>query len=82
MARELADSTDIRVAALRASAYEDEDWGDSVVDIMDPAMRREYMDVVRRWQETRELAARRAEVYAAYSASYQAFLPNGGEGSK
>ena len=81
MARELADSTDIRVAALRASAYEDEDWGDSVVDIMDPAMRREYMDVVRRWQETRELAARRAEVYAAYSASYQAFLPNGGEGS-
>ena len=74
MARELSDRPDIRVAALRASAYEDEDWGDSVVAIMDPAMRREHMDVVRRWLETRELAAGRAEAYAAYSSSWQAFL--------
>lgn len=74
MARELSDRPDIRVAALRASAYEDEDWGDSVVAIMDPAMRREHLDVVRRWLETRELAAGRAEAYAAYSSSWQAFL--------
>ena len=80
MAREMADRPDIRVAALRASAYEDEDWGDSVVAVMDPSMRREYMDVVRRWLETKELTAKRAEAYALYSASWQAFLPEGGEG--
>lgn len=80
MAREMADRMDIRMAALRASAYEDEDWGDSVVSIMDPPMRREYMDVVRRWLETKELTAKRAEAYALYSASWQAFLPDGGEG--
>ena len=80
MAREMADRMDIRVAALRASAYEDEDWGDSVVAVMDPSMRREYMDVVRRWLETKELTVKRAEAYALYSASWQAFLPEGGEG--
>ncbi|MBR6783019.1 MAG: hypothetical protein IKM33_07510 [Clostridia bacterium] len=79
-ARDLADRPDIRLAALRASAYEDEDWGDSVVAIMDPAMRREHMNVVRRWLETRELAAKRAEAYAVYSTSWRAFLPDGGKG--
>ena len=77
MARELSEDPAIRIAALRASAYEDEDWGDSVVDIMDPAMRREYMDVVRRFLETRELNARRAEVFASYRAAWQAYLPDG-----
>ena len=79
-ARDLADRPDIRLAALRASAYEDEDWGDSVVAIMDPAMRREHMNVVRRWLETRELAAKRAEAYVVYSTSWRAFLPDGGKG--
>ena len=75
MARELADRSDIRLAALRASVYEDGDWGESVVAILDPALRREHRDVVRRWQETRELSARRAEAYAAYSAAWREFLP-------
>ena len=74
MARELASRPDIQLAALRASAYEDEDWGESVIAIMDPALRREHKDAVRRWQETRELTARRAEVYAAYSAAWNAYL--------
>ena len=74
MARELADNSDIRLAALRASAYEDEDWGESVIAVMDPAMRREHRDTVRRWQESCELAARRAEAYADYSASWQELL--------
>ena len=77
MARELSEDPAIRLAALRASAYEDEDWGDSVVEVMDHAMRREYMDTVRRFLETRELTARRAEVFAAYSAAWQAYLPDG-----
>ena len=75
MARELADRPELRLAALRASAYEDEDWGDSVVSVMDNAMRREHRDAVRRWQESCELAAKRAEAYAAYSSAWRAFLP-------
>lgn len=74
MAREFAGRSDIQIAALRASAYEDEDWGESVVTVMDPALRREHKDAVRRWQENRELAARRAEAYAAYSSAWNAYL--------
>lgn len=73
-ARELADRPDIQLAALRASAYEDEDWGESVIAVMDPPLRREHKDAVRRWQETRELAARRAEAYAEYVAAWSAYL--------
>ena len=75
MARELAGQTDIRLAALRASAYEDEDWGESVISVMDTALRREHKDTVRRWMETRELAAKRAEAYAAYEAAWREYLP-------
>ena len=75
MARELAGRSDIQLAALRASAYEDEDWGESVVAVMEPPLRREHKDAVRRWQETRELVARRAEAYAAYSTAWSAYLP-------
>ena len=75
MARELAGCPDVQLAALRASAYEDEDWGESVVAVMDPPLRREHKDAVRRWQETRELAARRAETYAVYAAAWSAYLP-------
>ena len=74
MARELADREDIRLAALRASVYEDEDWGDSVVAVLEPSMRREHKDTVRRWQEGCELAARRAEAYADYFASWYRLL--------
>ena len=73
--RELASDREIQLAALRASVYEDGDWGESVVNVLEPALRREHKDAVRRWQETRELAARRAEAYAAYSSAWHAFLP-------
>lgn len=74
MAREIANRTDLQLHALRASAYEDTDWGESVVAVMDPATRRDHRDAVRRWQETRELNARRAEAYAAYAAVYGEYL--------
>lgn len=74
MARELAGRPDIQLAALRASAYEDEDWGESVAAVMEPALRREHRDAVRRWQESCELAAKRAEAYAAYSAVWSEYL--------
>jgi hypothetical protein len=72
--RELASDREIQLAALRASVYEDGDWGESVVNVLEPALRREHKDAVRRWQETRELAARRAEAYAACSAAWSAYL--------
>lgn len=75
MARELAGNHDVQLAALRASVYEDGDWGESVVAVLEPALRREHKDTVRRWQETCELADRRAEAYAAYFAAWYAYLP-------
>ena len=70
MARELANRTDLRIYALRASAYEDADWGDAVAALMDPAMRREHHAAVRRWQEICELNARRAAAFEEYRAAY------------
>lgn len=74
MARELANRTDLQISALRASAYEDDDWGEDVVALLDPVLRRDHRDAVRRWQETRELLARRAAAYAEYSAGYTSYL--------
>lgn len=81
MARELAGRPDIQLAALRASAYEDGDWGESVAAVMEPALRREHKDAVRRWQEACELTARRAEAYAAYAAVWREYLPDETVGS-
>lgn len=77
MARELSGKTELQLAALRASAYEDGDWGEEVATILDPAQRRDYRDTVRRWQENCELSARRAEAYTVYSAMYNRYLPAG-----
>jgi hypothetical protein len=74
MARELSGKTELQLAALRASAYEDEDWGDEIVAILDPTERRDHRDLVRHWQESLELATRRAEAYEAYSSTYNKFL--------
>lgn len=82
MARELADRPDIQLAALRASVYEDMDWGESVVTVLDPALRREHKEAVRRWQETCELADRRAEAYASYTAAWHAYLPEESAGKQ
>ena len=77
MAKELSGKTELQLAALRASAYEDGDWGEEVTAILDPARRRDYRDTVRRWQENCELSARRAEAYTVYSAMYNRYLPAG-----
>ncbi len=78
MARELANRSDLRIHALRASAYEDADWGDAVVSLMDPAMRREHHAAVRRWQEVCELHARRAAAFEEYRAAYGLYLAEEG----
>lgn len=74
MAGELAGRTDLQLAALRASAYEDGDWGESVVSIMEPSLRREHREAVRRWQESCELAAHRKNAYADYKKEYEVYL--------
>lgn len=74
MARELAGRPELQIAALRASAYEDADWGESVLALMTPSLRREHLDVVRHWQETRELNARREKAYGEYVGSYSRYI--------
>lgn len=74
MARELADRDELQIAALRASVYEDMDWGESVVAVLEPSQRKSYREAVRRWQESCELAARRAEVFEGYVRMYGTYL--------
>lgn len=74
MARDVANRTDLQIEALRASAYEDADWGDAVVSLMNPTMRREHHTAVRHWQETQELLSRRATAYAEFSAAYRRYI--------
>ena len=74
MARELANRADLRVHALRASAYEDADWGGAVLNLMDSTMRREHHAAVRRWQETCELNAQRVTAFEEYRTSYGLYL--------
>ncbi len=71
MARDIAARMDIRVAALRASAYRDADWGDAVCDLLDTAHRNSYFTMVRRWQETCELRTRQAAAYEEYRSLYE-----------
>lgn len=73
MARELSNRRDLLIAAYRAAAYRDRDWGETVISVMDPTERNEYHAMVRRWMEARELTTRRAEVYHAYAAVYNAY---------
>ncbi len=73
MARELADRADLRVAALRGAAYEDSDWGEEVISVMDTATRNEYRAMVRRWKENCLLIEQQKEAYETYSAMYQTF---------
>ena len=73
MARELANRMDLRVAALRGAAYEDSDWGEEVISVMDTATRNEYRAMVRRWKENCLLIEQQKEAYQTYSAMYQTF---------
>ena len=70
MARELANRSDLRIAALRGAAYEDPDWGDEIIGVMDSASRADFLAVVRGWQETCERMERQKETYDAYSSMY------------
>ncbi len=74
MARDMANQPELQVAAVRASAYEDPDWGNAVHDILSDVARNNYLTVVRRWKETQELLQRRAEAYETYRAMYEGDL--------
>ncbi len=74
MARDIAGRSEFRIAAIRASAYEDHDWGEQVCALLDGTHRNSYLLMVRRWQETCELAARRAAAYEEYRVMYEEFL--------
>ncbi len=71
MARDIAARSEFRIAALRASAYRDADWGEGVCELLDTAHRNSYFTVVRRWQETCELMARQAAAYEEYRTLYE-----------
>jgi hypothetical protein len=73
MARELSNRRELQIAAYRAAAYRDIDWGETVITVMDPTERNEYHAMVRRWMEAKELSTRRSEVYNAYAAVYNAY---------
>ncbi len=71
-ARDIASRTEFRIAAIRASAYQDAEWGEHVCHLLDAAHRNSYQTMVRRWQETCELMARQAAAYEEYRALYEA----------
>ncbi len=73
VARELADKPELRVAALRGSAYEDADWGEEVVAVMDTATRNDFRATVRRWKEACRLEEEQRMAYRRYSAMYTEF---------
>ena len=72
-ARELANRSDLRIAALRGAAYEDSDWGEEIIAVMDSSARDEFRGAIRRWQEDCTLAEQQKEAYEAYSALYTAY---------
>ncbi len=71
MARDLSGRLELQIAAVRASAYEDPDWGPEVTAILDTSHRNNYFGVVRRWQETRELMVKRESAYREYRKLYE-----------
>ena len=73
VARELADKPELRVAALRGAAYEDADWGDAVIAVMDTATRNDFRATVRRWEEARRLEEEKRQAYRRYGAMYTEF---------
>lgn len=73
MAREMSNRIDLRVAALRGAAYEDPDWGDEIISVMDNATRNEFRATVRRWQETRRLMEHQKQAYEEYAAMYETY---------
>ena len=73
-ARELSDRRDLRLACLRASAYEDVAWGEETVAVMSPAMRNEYRLMLRRYKEALELHRHRVAVFEEYERMYTTYI--------
>ncbi len=74
MARDLAAREELRIAAVRASAYQDADWGEPVCALLDPTHRTSYAAMVRRWKESCELLVRQEAAYREYRALYDEYL--------
>ena len=74
MARDLSDRQNLQLLALRGAAYEDPDWGDAVIRVMDMATRNDFRATVRKWQRTCELIEKRKKAYMEYSAMYNAYM--------
>ena len=72
-AREFTARTDLCIAALRGAAYEDPAWGESVLAVLDTAVRNDFRATVRLWQETHTLIERQAEAFGEYSAVYSRY---------
>ncbi len=73
VAREVSNRMDLRLAALRGSAYEDPDWGDDVLAVMDTTARNEFRATVRHWQEDCRQSERQKRAFETYSAMYEAY---------
>ena len=72
-ARELANRTELRIAALRGAVYEDPDWGDEIIAVMDGAAKDEFRGALRRWEEACRLAEQQKEAFESYAALYGAY---------
>ena len=72
-ARELANRADLRIAALRGAAYEDADWGEEILSVMDSSARGDFRGAVRRWQETCRRMEQQREAFRAYASMYEAY---------
>ena len=72
-ARELANQSALRIAALRGAAYEDADWGEEILAVMDSATRNAFHAAVSNWEHEKRRREQQKEAYEAYSAMYHAF---------
>lgn len=72
-ARELANRADLRLNALRGAAYEDPDWGEGIISVMDSAARGDFRGAIRRWQEDCKRIEQQREAFERYSAMYEAY---------
>ncbi len=77
MARDLANRSEWQLACLRASAYEDTDWGADVLGVMNTALRNDYHAMIRHYLETCEQLANQAAAYASYRAMYERYMAIG-----
>lgn len=77
MASDIAARPALRLAALRGSAYEDPDWGEAVLNLLDSPTRMEFRATVRRWKEARELNEQQTAAYEAYRTMYETYMRTG-----